>query len=146
MLKYGTTIIGLVFLVFGIIRLGVSTLLLLHLYDMVEFSELREAIVEVSNFLSDNNKISIISFSPLGYLSYLWLMGALLIIGAIGCLKRNRLATLAISLFLLLYVLLFVNFQTINPKIIHLFVCAALFSVYIWLNKRACNNQVTDSF
>jgi len=35
-----------------------------------------------------------------------------------------------------MYAALFINFQTINPKIVHLAVAAVLFLLLLWIKKR----------
>jgi hypothetical protein len=63
-------------------------------------------------------------------------MGLTLSIGAIGSLFNKRFGLPLIATFLLMYAALFVNFQTINPKIVHLAVAAVLFLLLFWLKKR----------
>ena len=79
---------------------------------------------------------ALLPITAVGYLGYLWVMGLLLITGGLGCLKRQTFGPAALSLFLLLYVLLFVNFMTINPKVFHLIACAIGLGLYLWLRKK----------
>jgi hypothetical protein len=60
-------------------------------------------------------------------------MGFVLSAGALAILKNKSFGFAFIAAFLLLYTLLFVNFQTINPKAIHLAVCALFFVVLFFL-------------
>lgn len=62
-------------------------------------------------------------------------MGAVLAAGAWGSLRDKSYGLPLIGAFLCLYALLFIDFQTINPKIIHLTVCALLFGVLLLVRK-----------
>jgi len=128
--KYLAITIGLAFLVYGGIRLGVSSLLLLQTLDFLAIPNLQEGVDEVVKFMAKIREQALLPLSALGYIIYLWLMGLLLVIGAIGCLMRKQFAQTSIATFLVLYVALFINFQTINPKIFHLIVCALLLLLY----------------
>lgn len=143
MTKYGMNIISVIFLIYGTVRLGVSSLLLLQLSEFLQIAALQEALNEVSTFLTTKQTSALIAVNVLGYLSYLWIMGALLVAGAIGLFQRKLIGQHTITIFLVLYVLLFVNFQTINPKVMHLIVCAILLGVYMQLrNKDATKNNI----
>jgi|TARA_B100000745_G_C19831554_1_gene275182 hypothetical protein len=136
MKKYGITIIGILFLIYGGIRLWVSSVLLLQTFGLINIADLQAALIDIGDFMQSRQDNSVVPFSVVVYLSYLWVMGALLVTGAIGCLKRQSFGHISLSVFLVLYVLLFVNFQTINPKVIHLVVCATLLGLYLWLRKK----------
>lgn len=143
MTKYGMNIISVIFLIYGTVRLGVSSLLLLQLSEFLQIAALQEALNEVSTFLTTKQTSALIAVNVLAYLSYLWFMGALLVAGAIGLFQRKLIGQHVITIFLVLYVLLFVNFQTINPKVMHLIVCAILLGVYIQLrNKDATKSKI----
>lgn len=132
-------VIGLLFLIYGAVRLGVSSLLLLQLNGVLEFAELQAGLDEVRNFMELAQDKALIPATTFGYLSYLWLMGALLVTGAIGCLTRTNIGKINLYAFLSLYVLLFINFQTINPKVIHLVICALLLALYTYCVKKPGN-------
>lgn len=133
MRKYGIIIIGIIFLVYGGVRFGVSSALLIQATGLIDVQDFQEPLIEIGAFLQGKNPTSLLAVSTVGYLCYLWLMGAALIVGAIGCLRNKKYGQNSIISFLAMYVLLFVNFQTINPKIIHLIACAFLFALYMWL-------------
>lgn len=136
MYRYGIVIIGILFLIYGGIRLGVSSALLIQSFGIIEVNEFQEPLMKVSEFLEDKNPSSLMSLSTLGYLTYLWVMGAALIVGAIGCLKRKRYGDVSMVSFFIGWSLLFVNFQTINPKIFQLFVWALLYVSYLWFRSK----------
>lgn len=121
--------ISILFLIYGVVRFGVSSALLMQSFGWVNFPDFQDGINEIGMFLVEKNPSSLFSLSAVGYLSYLWVMGALLIIGAIGFLKNKSFGPVSMSAFLVLYVMLFINFQTVNPKVFHLIVCALLFGV-----------------
>jgi hypothetical protein len=92
-----------------------------------------EAIGRIQSLLSESGRGPLVPFSVAGYLGYGALMGAVLSVGAVGSLLRWRYGLHFIGAFLALYALLFVNFQMVNVKLLHLAVCAALFGVLVWL-------------
>ena len=143
--KYGIVIISSLFLLYGGIRLGVSSALILQSFEWINVLDLQEALSEISLFLDSKREQALIPFSVLGYIGYLWLMGLLLVVGATGCWRRKPVGSVAISTFMIIYSLLFVNFVTINPKIIHLLGCGLLFAVYHWLLKRDTKASVINA-
>ncbi|MCL1035883.1 hypothetical protein L2750_01750 [Shewanella submarina] len=133
MKKFGITGIGILFFVYGLFRLGISSLLLLQAFELINYTGLEAALSDVHRFLTAEQDKALFPLTSNQYLFYLWLMGALLITGGIGCLLRKHVGVYSLYTFLGLYVALFVNFQTINPKIMHLIVCALLLAIYHWL-------------
>lgn len=130
MKKFALTFIGLAFLGYGLFRTGVSSLLLLHTFELIHSLELQAAIDEVQQFMLKVNPKAIIPASATGYIFYLTAMGLLLIVGGIGCIIRASFAQYSLNSFLALYAALFINFQTMNPKIFHLIICAVLLLIY----------------
>lgn len=133
--KFFIYFIGFAFLAYGAVRLGVGSLLLLQAHGTLSIPDLQEGVQEVSNFLAMLSEQTIIPFTPIVYLIYMWVMGALLIVGAIGIFTHKTYGLKALYIFLALYVVLFINFQTINPKVIYLIVCALLVLLYKRLKK-----------
>lgn len=131
MRKYSALVIGILFLIYGGIRLGVSSILLFQVFGFIELEALKEPLTEIAQFMKDKASGSIIPFSATGYLVYLWIMGVALTAGAVGCIREQSHGLRFIGAFLILYVLLFANFQIVNAKIIHLVVCVILFLI-LW--------------
>ncbi len=105
---------------------------------LFEIDALQEPIEEVGNFLdekADNDK-QLIPVTVIEYVSYIALMGLVLSTGAIGSLFNKPFGLPLIATFLLMYAALFVNFQTINPKVFHLAVATVLFFLLFWIKKR----------
>ncbi|MBJ7576263.1 hypothetical protein [Luteimonas sp. MC1828] len=128
-------VISLLLLSYGLIRLGVGGALLGQEIGLLEFHAFQEPINDIHGFLVKSSSKQIIPFSVAGYVSYIALMGVVLAVGALGSLRNQLYGLKWIGAFLAMYALLFVNFQTINPKAIHLAVCAVLFSVLLWVRK-----------
>jgi hypothetical protein len=127
--------IALVLLGYGLLRLGVGSVLLAQVLGAVDVPGLGAAVEEIAGFLERAGPTSWIATSVAGYVSYIAAMGIVLATGAVGALNDRRFGLPMIGAFLLMYALLFVNFQTINPKVIHLLVCAALFLALVWLRR-----------
>ena len=133
MKKYPALFITLAFLLYGLIRIGVGSLLLSQEMGLIDVAAFRDPIVEIGQFLAKAADKQLLPFSVAGYLAYIALMGIVLSAGAVAILKNKSYGFSFIAAFLLLYTLLFVNFQTINPKAIHLAVCAVFFMILFWL-------------
>jgi hypothetical protein len=133
MRKYVRVVISLALLGYGLIRIGVGSLLLGQEIGLLHIQALVEPLRDVGSFLTKATDKRIIPVSVAGYVIYIALMGVVLSIGAIRSLRDQSFGLYFIGAFLLMYALLFVNFQTINPKALHLAVCAVLFGVLLWL-------------
>jgi hypothetical protein len=110
-------LITLFLLGYGLIRIGVGGALLFQTLEIVNFSELSEAALEVKEFINIRASKQIIPFSLAGYFSYILVMGILLTTGAVGTIARSRLGFLVLWIYIAMHAALFINFQEINPKI-----------------------------
>jgi len=133
MRKHIEILISLTFLGYGLIRIGVGSVLLGQEIGLLDFQVFHEPINDIGKFLEKSSDKQIIPVSVAGYVSYIALMGVVLSIGAIRSLKNLPFGSSFIGTFIAMYALLFVNFQTINPKAVHLVVCAILFGALLWL-------------
>ena len=129
-------VIGIAFLAYGLLRIGVGSAMLGHELGIFDIDALQEPIEEVGEFLEEKADKQLVPVTVGGYVGYIALMGLTLSIGAIGSLTNKRFGLPLIATFLLMYAALFINFQTINPKIVHLAVAAVLFLLLLWINKR----------
>ena len=121
--------IGIVFLAYGLLRLGVGTALLGQQLGIIEIDALEEPLSEVGEFLEEKADRRLIPVSVGGYVGYIALMGLALSAGSIGSLAGKRFGLPLIALFLLMYAALFISFQTINPKIVHYVYPAKIFYI-----------------
>lgn len=133
MRRYIEIFITFAFLGYGLIRLGVGSFLLAQVSGLIDFQAFHGPIVDIGNFLSKSEQKQIIPVSIAGYVSYIALMGLVLSIGAFRTFKNIPFGLSFIGAFIVMYVMLFINFQTINPKAIHLGICIVLFTVLYWL-------------
>lgn len=133
MRKYAGMFIALAFLAYGLIRLGVGSALLGQETGLIDVQAFRGPLDDIGDFLGKSKEKQIIPVSVAGYVAYIALMGLVLSSGAVRTLWNRSLGLPLIGAFLTMYGLLFVNFQTINPKAIHLGVCLVLFVVLLWL-------------
>jgi hypothetical protein len=129
-------VIGIAFLAYGLLRIGVGSAMLGHELGIFDIDALQEPIEEVGDFLEEKADKQLIPVTVGGYVGYIAFMGLTLSIGAIGSLTNKRFGLPFIATFLLMYAALFINFQTINPKIFHLAVAAVLFLLLLWIKKR----------
>ncbi len=126
-------LIAILLLVYGIIRIGVGGALLAQILEIVNFSELAEATLEVKQFIEARKNEQIIPFTLVGYFSYILVMGILLTIGAIGAIARRKWGFILLWIYLANHAALFINFQEINPKLIVLAAQVVLLLVLIYL-------------
>ena len=129
-------VIGIAFLAYGLLRIGVGSAMLGHELGVFDIDALQEPIEEVGEFLDKKADKQLIPVTVGGYVGYIALMGLTLSIGAIGSLTNKWFGLPFIATFLLMYAALFINFQTINPKIVHLAVASVLFLLLLWIKKR----------
>jgi hypothetical protein len=129
-------VIGIAFLAYGLLRIGVGSAMLGHELGVFDIDALQGPIEEVGEFLDKKADKQLIPVTVGGYVGYIALMGLTLSIGAIGSLTNKRFGLPFIATFLLMYAALFINFQTINPKIVHLAVASVLFLLLLWIKKR----------
>jgi len=126
-------LISLLLLGYGLIRIGVGGALLAQTFEIINFSELTEAILEVEQFLTIRASQQIIPFTLKGYFTYILVMGILLAIGALGTIVRRKWGFIILWIYLAMHAALFINYQEINPKIIVLALQVILLIVLIYL-------------
>lgn len=113
-------LIAIILLGYGLIRIGVGGALLAQTLEIVNFSELAEATLEVKEFISIRAGEQLIPFTITGYFTYILVMGVLLSIGAVGTIVRRRWGFILLWIYIGTHAALFINFLEINPKIIGL--------------------------
>jgi len=111
---------AIILLGYGLIRIGVGGALLAQTLEIVNFSELAEATLEVKEFIDIRASEQLVPFTLAGYYTYILVMGVLLSIGAVGTIVRRRWGFVLLWIYLGSHAALFINFQEINPKIIGL--------------------------
>ena len=126
-------LIAILLLGYGIIRIGVGGALLAQILEIVNFSELAEATLEVKQFIDVRANEQIIPFTLAGYYSYILVMGILLTIGAVGTILRRKWGFIFLWIYLANHAALFINFQEINPKLIVLAAQVVLLLVLIYI-------------
>ncbi len=126
-------LIAILLLGYGLIRIGVGGALLAQTLEIINFSDLTEATLEVKQFINIRASEQIIPFNLTGYFTYIIVMGLLLTIGAIGAITRKRFGYILLWIYLAMHAALFINFQEINPKIIVFALQVILLFVLIYL-------------
>lgn len=127
--------ICLVFLISGLIRLGVGGMMIGQAMDWWAFDgEASEALADTQRFISEQTT-NIVGFTPVSYFAYISFMGLVISLGAIGQIWRKTWGLGLIGVYLLSHGWLFVNFWTINPKIYLLTLAALLAMALFWLNR-----------
>lgn len=129
--------ICLVFLASGLIRIGVSLLMIGQALGWWAFGgEATEALAETQRFIAER-EYNLVGFTPLSYFGFIMFMGITISLGAIGQMWRKHWGLVLIGIYLLSHGALFINFMTVNPKIFlwGLSVVAAM--VLVWANREA---------
>ena len=100
-------------------------------------AELATSLPEVQEFLNIQNDQALIPLNPLSYFAVIAFMGLCLVFGAIYSWLRKPWGYRLLAIYLSAHAGLFVNFQTINPKIsiliggIVLLILAALIFLFL---------------
>lgn len=128
-------VIGVTLLLYGLLRIGVGSLLLSQYLGWLDVPALQNATQDVGIFLVKSADQQFIAVSVPAYLGYIAVMGLVLAAGAVRTLRDKSLGLRLMAIFLLMYAMLFINFQTVNPKLMHLAVCTVLYVVLCCLNK-----------
>jgi hypothetical protein len=124
-------------LAFGLIRIGVGGALIgQELGWWSQGGEMAEALAETRHFLAEKSPQALIPMSPAAYFGVIIFMGVSLSLGAGLCLMNRRGGLSLIALYLATHGWLFVNFQTINPKIAVLGLGIAMWLVLLWVRRR----------
>ena len=126
-------LIAILFLGYGLVRIGVGGALLAQLLGVVDFTELAAAISEVRLFIEARVNEQIFPFSVAAYFAYIMVMGTMLATGAGGAIARRRWGHILLGIYLAMHAALFVNFQEINPKLIGLVVTAVMLFALAYL-------------
>lgn len=130
-------IVGLVILTllfgYGLVRMGVGSLLLAQSLDFIYVTDLADAIAEVKRFTEARADKELVSFSVSGYSVYIMVMGLLLAAGAAGVFCYKRWGFILLGLYLAMHAALFVNYQEINPKLFVLALQGLMLVVLIYL-------------
>jgi hypothetical protein len=129
-------IICIVFLAFGLIRIGVGSALIGQNLGILNIDALSAPVEEVAEFIEKRQDQQIIKLNTLSYLCIIVFMGVSLALGAAGAFFRKRWGSVLIGVYLLTHAGLFVNFQTVNPKIAYFGIGVLLFAVLILVNRR----------
>jgi len=128
-------VIGVTLLLYGLLRIGVGSLLLSQYLGWLDVPALQDATQDVGTFLAKSVDQQFIAVSVPAYLGYVAMMGLVLAAGAIRTLQDQSFGLRLIAIYLLMYAMLFINFQTVNPKVIHLALCTVLFAVLCWFKQ-----------
>ena len=111
-------LIAILFLGYGLIRIGVGGALLFQTLELIHFSDLSEGALEVKQFINARVSEQLIPFNLTGYFTYILVMGILLTMGAAGTIVRMKYGFFLLWIYIAMHAALFINFQEINPKII----------------------------
>ena len=110
------------FLAYGLVRVGVGGAMWLQSRGRIDVEALREPLAEVGAFLEEHD--AVLPFSAGGYLLYIVVMGLCLVGGSLRAFRGRGRALL--WSYVGLHGALFVNFATVNRKVMHLLVAAGL--------------------
>ncbi|MBT8473531.1 MAG: hypothetical protein HKN14_06110 [Marinicaulis sp.] len=109
--------ICLIALGFGLIRVGAGTVLMAQAAGIIDVVAFNEPITDINRFMGEKNDQAIVPLNAVSYLGVIAFMGVSLVLGAVGSWRRKIWGYGVLALYLATHAALFVNFQTINPKI-----------------------------
>ena len=106
-----------VFLITGLIRLGVSAIVISELNGWWQVGgEAAVAVADTQRFIAEADA-NLVGFTPLSYFTFLGFMGVIVSLGAIREFWRKSWGLSMIGLYLCRHAFLFFNFMTVNPKV-----------------------------
>ncbi len=133
--------ICLLFLASGLIRVGVSLLMIGQAAGWWAFGgEATEALSATQRFIAEQDT-NLVGFTPVAYFAYILFMGVTITLGAIGQLWRMQWGFVLITIYLVSHAALFVNFMTVNPKFALLALAIAAAIVLRWANQDESRND-----
>ncbi|WP_209348428.1 hypothetical protein [Pontixanthobacter sp. CEM42] len=128
-------VICLLFLASGLIRIGVSLLMIGQAEGWWLFDgEAVEALADTKRFIAEADS-NLVGFTPLTYFGYILFMGVTISVGAIGQIWRKPWGLMLIWIYVLSHGALFVNFMTVNPKVALWGLSVVMILVLIWANR-----------
>ena len=128
-------VICLLFLASGVLRMGVSGIMIGQTVGWWELpGEAAEALADTQRFISEQ-RWNIVGFTPISYFAFIGWMGIAISLGAIGQLWQKRWGLALIVLYLISHGWLFINFGTVNPKIAWLALASLLTVVLALVNR-----------
>ena len=128
--------ICLVLFLFGLARIGVGGALIAQQAGMIQIEELTSALNDTRDFLDTRHDQQLISLTPTSYLAVIVFMGICLSLGALGTWRHKNWGLALIAVYLLTHAGLFLNFQTINRKVVYLIVGVILFLFLLWHSRQ----------
>ena len=126
-------LIAIIFLGYGLIRIGVGGALLAQTSDIISISNLAEATSEVEQFIDTRLNKQIVTFTTGRYFIYIIVMGVFLTIGAIGAISRTKWGFISLWFYIAMHAALFINFQEVNRKLFVLALQIILLLALIYL-------------
>lgn len=111
-------VMAMALLGYGLLRIGVGSLLLLQSLDWISFAELASANADVKQFMDVRSGRELVAFTISGYSAYILAMGVLLTAGAVGVIRYQRSGFMLLGVYLVMHAALFINMQEINPKLL----------------------------
>ncbi len=122
--------------IFGIIRIGVGAVLATQAIGIVDIAAFSEPVTEIQQFLNEQNDQALLPLTTVSYLAIIAFMGLCLVFGAAFSWQRKSWGYGLLSIYLLMHAGLFVNFQTINPKINILITGIIMMIILVFANQR----------
>jgi hypothetical protein len=128
-------VICCVLLASGLIRIGVGGMMIGQAAGWWALEgEAAESLADTPRFISEK-KSNIVGFTPISYFAFIMFMGLTISLGAIGQIWRKQWGLVLIGTYLLSHGSLFVNFMTVNPKIVFLGLATLLTVILVWANR-----------
>ncbi len=123
-------------LIFGVIRIGVGLALITQATGGIDVAAFSEPIEEIRQFLHEINDRALVPLTAVSYLAIIAFMGLCLVFGAVGAWYRKNWGYGLLAIYLFTHAGLFVNFQTINPKINILIAGIVMLVILVFANQR----------
>lgn len=135
MKKTAGTLLCLLLLGYGLVRISVGVSLLAQELTWINFPELAEALADMKVFFDARADRQLLPFSMAAYNGYILAMGLVLTAGAAGVMGYQRWGFMLLAVYLLMHAALFVNYQefNLNKKLFGLALQCAILLVLVYL-------------
>lgn len=132
----GYYVINVGFVIYGALRLLGAVPAFAHIVGWWENDIGREVVGKLDTALPELSETAIVVLPLEVYMGWSAVMGVVLTLGAAFALFRARIGYILMGIYYALFGLLFVNYPTVNIKILHLIIGLSLFFVMLLLARR----------
>lgn len=138
MKRVAAILLAIGFLLYALMRLSGIGLLIATVMGGIDSASAKDALDLMQDKLPGMNESAVVPLPMPAYLTYSFVMGVVLLVGAIGALMNKVWGVIGIFGYYVLFALMFLNYGTANAKLLHLgigIVLAAILALLVLKSK-----------